>query len=67
MPTRPTEPRGGQDSPPDLRTALHATIALLRDVSDRLDPRADDHDLALRARAVRRALLRLEDHLGRER
>jgi hypothetical protein len=60
---RPTEPRDGQDDGPDLRTALHATISLLADVHERLDHRADDHDLALRARAVRRALQRLRDRL----
>lgn len=63
-PTRPSDPPDGQDDPPDLRTALVATIRLLRDVRERLEERPEDHDLALRSHAVRRALIRLRAHLG---
>jgi hypothetical protein len=58
--TPPPEPPEGQDpEPPDLDLLLHAVRVLLRDVALRLDP--DDtgaDDLALRARAVRRAVVR---------
>lgn len=56
---RPIEPPDGQDDPPDLRTALVATIELLHDVRQKLD----DADLNLRSGALRRALIRLRDHL----
>lgn len=62
----PPEPADGQDDPPDVRTAVVATIRLLRAVHDRLGDHPGDADLAdLRERvgALRRALVRLHAHL----
>lgn len=64
MKARPPDPPDGQDDPPDLGTALVATIRLLDDVRDRLEAHPGDHDLALRAHATRRALARLLRHLA---
>lgn len=62
MTTRPIEPPDGQDGPPDLATALHAMARYLADAAERFDTRPEDHDLALRGRAIRRALQRLMRH-----
>lgn len=59
---RPPEPRGGQDDPPHLDTALHAVVVTLADV-DRLLSTLDDEggDLRVRVRALRRAIIRLRE------
>jgi hypothetical protein len=59
----PIEPRGGQDDPPDVRTAIHATIGLLDDVKVEFATRPGDRALLLRVIALRSALSRLRDHL----
>ena len=60
----PTEPAGGQDDPPDVRTAVVATVWLLADVSAHLADRPSDIDLLRRVQALRAALIRLRGHLG---
>ena len=64
MPTPPVEPplepRGGQDDPPDVRTAVRAVLRLLADVSAALEEQADPpRELLLRVYAHRSALNRL--------
>lgn len=63
MPSRPPERPDGQDDPPDVLTALRATIGLLADIRDRLETRPNDAALVLRVVALRGALIRLRDHL----
>lgn len=62
--TRPPDPPGGQDDPPDVRTAVHATLRILDEIVDR-GVLADDHELFLRVAAIRSALNRLRRHLER--
>lgn len=65
MTTGPVEPAGGQDpDPPNVDLALAIVLALLADVVDALhDHRRRNHrDLLLRIGAVRRALIRLQEH-----
>lgn len=67
MTTRPPEPADGQDpGPPDVRLAVRAAVELLGDIDRRKVLDAHNPDLALRVAALRRALLRLRDHLGAE-
>lgn len=54
-----------QDDPPDTRTAVVATIRLLRAVHERLSS-SSDGDLRLRIEALRDALIRLHRHLDDE-
>jgi hypothetical protein len=61
--TPPKDPPGGQDSSPDVRTAVHATIGLLDDVKAHLATRPSEGELLLRVIALRSALARLRDHL----
>lgn len=65
MSARPPEPRGGQDDPPEVRPAVHATIRLLSEIVERriLD---EDHELLLRVEALRSALSRLRRRLEAE-
>lgn len=64
MTERPPEPPDGQDDPPDVRTAVHATVRILAVVLDR---RAlDSHpDLLLQVSALHHALARLRERLER--
>ena len=57
----PPEPRNGQDDPPDLLTALRATVKLLGAVRGELAGEEKHEDLRLRAGALRAALQRLID------
>lgn len=66
MTNAPPEPNGGQDEPPDVRTAVVAVLWLLSDVLEHFERHHDNDDvLALRVRvhAHRRALVRLRDRL----
>jgi hypothetical protein len=64
MPTRPPEPRDGQDGPPNTLAVLVVVLRLLDDVGDHLANDADRGDLLLRLIATRRVIHRLRDHLG---
>lgn len=61
MTSGPFEPPGGQDTDPDVDTAIHATIGMLRDVVEYFEAENPDNDLRLRVLALRRALIRLRD------
>ena len=66
MTDTPPEPPGGQDDPPDVRTAVVAVLWLLNDVLEHFErPHNPDTAEALRVRihAHRRALRRLRDRL----
>jgi len=70
MTVGPIEPDDGQDpDPPDLDLLLHVARLLLYDVAERLEPRDDDeadHDLGLRARALRGVVIRAIQARGGE-
>lgn len=62
MTGRPPEPPAGQDEPPDVRTAVHATVRILDEILTR--HALDEHpDLLLRVTALESALDRLRRNL----
>lgn len=57
----PTEPRDGQDGPPNTLAVLVVVLRLLDDVHDHLADEDHRQDLLLRLVATRRVVRRLRD------